>query len=405
MRCWRFLLVFLISALALSVYVYAASWHTAEDWTFSLQTPVASYHAVETWSFYLYGTPAPQYKLVENWTFTLAPIASYQTAENWTWTLLSGSYVFVENWTWTLNATPAWRTTENWIWDIYATPYEEEVAAHYHFAHNVTIPVGAKTYFGSDWIQTFLVLGSNDIVVSSWYERGSSYNWLNFTSVGTFTSVHFYTSSMAAGWFLYNDVNYTLNENHPGHGSLDSSLGYWDLVWTGDVPSNFAVPFPTGAYNPTVVIVAYDENDTSIVADVSVWNSTDSYSGSTPLTVTVEGGTLFYVTASEHLTDYTFAYFYYHDEYGVLQNVTTTTINLTLTSDRTISVYYTYTPYQAFLLPIMFIIGMVGLGCMFVGPMLTISGFRKHEYRDSFVMGVIITATGFALFIAWLWSV
>lgn len=57
------------------------------------------------------------------------------------------------------------------------------------------------------------------------------------------------------------------------------------------------------------------------------------------------------------------------------------------------------------LLPFTFIIGMVGLASSFAGPMYAIYKVKKGEYYEGMRMGVIITALGFALTIAWLWSV
>jgi hypothetical protein len=56
-----------------------------------------------------------------------------------------------------------------------------------------------------------------------------------------------------------------------------------------------------------------------------------------------------------------------------------------------------------FLVPMMFIFGMTGLMCMFVGPMYGIYKFKHGEYFDGFRDGLIITVVGAALFIAWLW--
>jgi len=56
------------------------------------------------------------------------------------------------------------------------------------------------------------------------------------------------------------------------------------------------------------------------------------------------------------------------------------------------------------MLPFMFIFGMIGLGSMIGGPLYAIHLFKRHEYYNGFVYGLIITVLGFALFIAWLWA-
>jgi len=56
------------------------------------------------------------------------------------------------------------------------------------------------------------------------------------------------------------------------------------------------------------------------------------------------------------------------------------------------------------ILPLMFIIGMTGLGAMLGGPLYTIQLIKAHKYESALVNGLTITVLGVALFIAWLWS-
>ena len=55
-------------------------------------------------------------------------------------------------------------------------------------------------------------------------------------------------------------------------------------------------------------------------------------------------------------------------------------------------------------LPLMFIVGMTGLGAMLGGPLYTIQLIKAHKYESALVNGLTITVLGVALFIAWLWS-
>jgi hypothetical protein len=57
-----------------------------------------------------------------------------------------------------------------------------------------------------------------------------------------------------------------------------------------------------------------------------------------------------------------------------------------------------------FLLPIMFILGMFGLGSMFGGPIYGIYKVKHGEYYEAFKTGLILTVLGVALTIAWLWG-
>jgi len=56
------------------------------------------------------------------------------------------------------------------------------------------------------------------------------------------------------------------------------------------------------------------------------------------------------------------------------------------------------------LLPIMFIIGMFGLGSLFGGPLYAIHQIRQRKYRDALVNGIVITVLGVAFVLAWLWG-
>lgn len=54
--------------------------------------------------------------------------------------------------------------------------------------------------------------------------------------------------------------------------------------------------------------------------------------------------------------------------------------------------------------PLMFAIGMIGLVALFIGPLYAINEMKKHRYYSGFVYGLMITAIGFGLFLAWLWG-
>lgn len=55
------------------------------------------------------------------------------------------------------------------------------------------------------------------------------------------------------------------------------------------------------------------------------------------------------------------------------------------------------------MLPFSFLLGVIGLGMLFGGPIYTIHQFRQHEYR-SLITGTVITLVGAALIIGWFWS-
>jgi ABC-type antimicrobial peptide transport system permease subunit len=57
-----------------------------------------------------------------------------------------------------------------------------------------------------------------------------------------------------------------------------------------------------------------------------------------------------------------------------------------------------------FWLPVLFIIGMLGLGCLMGGPLYIIQKIKEHKYYPDMLNGITITIIGFAFFIAWLWG-
>lgn len=73
------------------------------------------------------------------------------------------------------------------------------------------------------------------------------------------------------------------------------------------------------------------------------------------------------------------------------------------TSDMVFYVYYYLEPTTGFLLPVMFILGMVGLTGLMLAPLYAVYKIRKKEYLNGLVVCVVFGAVSFGLFIAWLW--
>jgi len=81
----------------------------------------------------------------------------------------------------------------------------------------------------------------------------------------------------------------------------------------------------------------------------------------------------------------------------VLENGTSITVN---TNDA-VSIIWNITMEP--LLPIMFILGMFGLGSMFMGPMYAVYKVNKKDYEaNGFITSLVVTVLGIALFLAWL---
>lgn len=54
-------------------------------------------------------------------------------------------------------------------------------------------------------------------------------------------------------------------------------------------------------------------------------------------------------------------------------------------------------------LPLLFIIGIIGLFASFGGPLYAINKIKHHEYYEGIRTGLVLTVTGIAFVIAWLW--
>ena len=66
-------------------------------------------------------------------------------------------------------------------------------------------------------------------------------------------------------------------------------------------------------------------------------------------------------------------------------------------------VYVQWSYGAILLLPIKFILGMVGLGSMSGGSIYSVKQIKQKEYYEGFRNGAIFISIGFAFFLAWLW--
>ena len=66
-------------------------------------------------------------------------------------------------------------------------------------------------------------------------------------------------------------------------------------------------------------------------------------------------------------------------------------------------VYIQWSYGAILLLPIKFILGMVGLGSMSGGSIYAVKQIKSKDYYEGFRNGAIFISIGFAFFIAWLW--
>jgi len=54
-------------------------------------------------------------------------------------------------------------------------------------------------------------------------------------------------------------------------------------------------------------------------------------------------------------------------------------------------------------LPVLFIIGMIGLGASFAGPLYAIDKIKHRQYYEGMRTGLLLTIVGISFVLAWLW--
>jgi hypothetical protein len=81
------------------------------------------------------------------------------------------------------------------------------------------------------------------------------------------------------------------------------------------------------------------------------------------------------------------------------KNTINSTYILNVTSGDTIEIIWE-NQYSA-PIPFAFIMGIVGLGCLIVGPWMFIKKMREKDYDKAMTSGLLIAFLGFALFVGW----
>jgi hypothetical protein len=65
---------------------------------------------------------------------------------------------------------------------------------------------------------------------------------------------------------------------------------------------------------------------------------------------------------------------------------------------------WSWTHQYALLFPLMFAVGMIGLGFLFISPMYGIYKYRKGDKMAAIITMVVLGTIGIALTVAWLWG-
>jgi len=224
-------------------------------------------------------------------------------------------------------------------------------------------------------------------------------------SGGTIDRIWFNIKS--GGSWLYPNTTYTA----PTTKTLTNGI-YTFYGWANNTDGNsdgktvvFTVNIPSAGFN-----LYFETNGKLAFQHLSVpWET----KGAT-ITLTVTSGTLKGTSASLAMYPTSGTLTFTALENGAItltstSNGTTFHINGAVANSASIVNGQTYTLEWSFiepefLLPVMFILGMFGLGSMFGGPIYGIYKVKHGEYYEGFKTGLILTVLGVALTIAWLWG-
>lgn len=283
------------------------------------------------------------------------------------------------------------------IMTLAVTPVFAQPAYWVHTDKNIWIRSSRYYHFGGG---IYVRIFGADMKITALMQNATDRTWFNFT-VGSTCLIYYYTSLATLKEVWMNGVNYTTFVTFDPI-DWSYSLGTWigtiesGATFPANVSLGYEIPVAPEELQITLEIVCFDYNTTLPIGAGSV-NVTDPYGNST----------LIYLPATFSLlkgVTYTFTFYgdgsyNYYDALG-LGNPW----SFTFTTDTTLSTYWIAIETNLLPVPIIFIFGMVGLGCMFVGPTYMIKKVMDKEYRHGLVWGVILTALGFALFIAWLFG-
>lgn len=262
------------------------------------------------------------------------------------------------------------------------------------------------------------VYSESHLRVTAFFEDVSPlppYTWFNY-SASSASKQYIYNSVLTALAVWMNDNLYT--EDFAGVADMywSKSLGVVsvDIKPFADFPANvsiaYATPVPPEEETVNVAIHTYSWNVTTNMTDailagsITITDETSGNSTTLPLPTyfsLLKGHTYTLTFSGDNVWN-----FYAYGSPLFLPLVFESSIRDEFTTDQNINVFFipVVPPGEMLPVPIIFIFGMVGLACMFVGPIYGINKIKQHEYRQGLVWAVIITALGFSLFIAWLFG-
>ena len=266
-------------------------------------------------------------------------------------------------------------------------------ALNYHLPKNTTIRDGLKVHFGTNWIST----SGTPITITTYFTD----NWLNYTCNAGTQNIHNGTKPQAV---YFDDVNQTEDDTWSytdGTVTVTPSGTDVGIVWAsngdgspeevGGTQFLFGINGSLGFQNDVNSIITLQITNGTLNSTTNAFNLGDSgyFSFSalndTEITIVFVGINNVQVSGDQNNTN------------RVIQSGDTITVN----SGNNVHIewWILTEPW----LPLMFIIGMIGLAASFAGPLYAINKIKHHEYHEGMRMGLILTVTGIAFVLAWLW--
>jgi len=255
------------------------------------------------------------------------------------------------------------------------------------------------------------VYSESSLRVTAFFEDVSPippYTWFN------------YSASSNGKQYIYNSVLTALGVWMNGNLYPEGYSGVADMYWTKSYGVVNVVIMPFASF-PANVSIFYEtppipeEETVAITINSFDYNDSMAITAGSVMVDDLEGNqTTFPLPSMFSLVKgKTYELTFYGDadwNYTIGRNINEAA-NITnpyrheFEEDTALSIYFTAVePYNLLPVPIIFIFGMVGLACMFVGPIYGINKIKQKEYRQGLVWAIIITALGFSLFIAWLFG-
>ena len=256
-----------------------------------------------------------------------------------------------------------------------------------------------------DQTDVWLYANTNWNMTNIWYSVTDEQGSLMFKSTSASVNIYWHGNVSSVEDDGIPAVNYT-NHVYDGDAYFHYITWNWISAYVIPPPSTYALSVMS---KDTATAVQFTDLNLTMIT-----NSTFSETITTTYTDYVDSNTFYTFTypsiwALNDTHEYSFDYLLYYEWDGaaweLISNSTEQTLTLMPEEATLVQGYYSIVEIEIIvpLVPIVFIIGMAGLGCMFFGPILAITLLRQKEYQKALTWGAIITIAGLALFMSWLW--